>query len=101
MNAKKLLLVTSFVALSGSVFANDLLPFTEADQFTSSKTRAEVKAEAIQKVRSEQIAAHGDLLESNPFVTTSKMAVKSPRAPSDGVDSAKNQHGADDHKAGS
>ena len=51
--------------------------------------------------RTEQTAAHGDLLESNPFVTTSKIAVKSPRAPSDGVDSAKNQHGADGHKAGS
>ena len=101
MNAKKLLLATSFIALSGSVFANDLLPFTEADQFTSSKTRAEVKAEAIQKVRSEQIAAHGDLMESTPFSTSSAIAIKSPRVQTERADSAKNQHVTDEHKAGS
>lgn len=101
MNAKNLIFATSLIALSGSVFAGDLLPFTEADNFTSSKTRAEVQAEARQAVRTNQLVVHGDLMQFDQFATAPKSAVTRADTSIQNADSAKNQYGTADHKTGS
>jgi hypothetical protein len=63
MNLKKTLTIAALFAVSGTVFAGDLLPFTELDNFKSSKTRAEVKAEVAQQAASQfNTVARGELM---------------------------------------
>jgi hypothetical protein len=47
MNAKKLITAIALFAAAGSVFAADLMPFPEMDNFKSTRTRADVRAEVL------------------------------------------------------
>ena len=69
MNIKKLIAAVAVFAAAGSVFANDLMPFSELDNFKSSKSRTEVKAEVLHSDRAESVSAHGDLIPNDqiPF----------------------------------
>ena len=60
MNVKKLIAAVAVFAAAGSVFAGDLMSFTEMDNFKSTRTSADVRAEALRD--RDQIAyAHGDI----------------------------------------
>lgn len=107
MYAKKCIAAAALLALAGSVFANDLLPFSEADQFVSTRTRAEVMAEARQAVQSGQITLHGDVMQFEPISPATHTAQHRSEAPSttnhgtDSAESVKNVHGNVEHAAGS
>ncbi|MDY7573533.1 DUF4148 domain-containing protein [Actimicrobium sp. CCI2.3] len=72
MNAKKLIAAVAMFAAAGSVFAADLMPFPEMDNFQSTKTRADVRAEVLRD--RDQIAyAHGDIgAFEQPATTTTR-----------------------------
>ena len=93
MNAKKFIAAASLLALGGSAFANDLLPFPEADHFVSTKTRAEVKAEGAQAIRSGQALVHGDLMPSQQFDATTQNASKRADIRTEAAESVKNSYG--------
>lgn len=101
MNAKKLIAAASFLALGGSAFANDLLPFSEADHFVSTKTRAEVKAETVQALRTGQVVMHGDLMPTEQFAASTQNAAKQAHKPDEAAESARNAHGNAAHPIGS
>ena len=101
MNVKKLIAMASFYALAGSAFANDLLPFSEADHFTSTKTRAEVKAEAVQALRSAQVVAHGDLMPVEQFAATTQSTAKRIDTRTEPAEAARNTKGKNDRSIGS
>jgi hypothetical protein len=60
MNAKKLITAVALFAAAGSVFAADLMPFTEMDNFQSTRTRADVRAE-VMRDRDQITLAQGDI----------------------------------------
>lgn len=60
MNIKKLVAAVAVFAAAGSVFAGDLMPFSELDNFKSSKTRADVRAEVVRD-HADIALAHGDI----------------------------------------
>ncbi|EGF31948.1 DUF4148 domain-containing protein [Actimicrobium sp. CCC2.4] len=60
MNVKKLIAAVAVFAAAGSVFAGDLMPFTEMDNFQSTRTRADVRAETMRN-RDQIALAHGDI----------------------------------------
>ena len=87
MNVKHLITTAALLAVTGSVFANDLMPFSELDNFKSTKTRADVKAVVLREARNDSVAAHGDLTPADqPAVV-----VKNTRARAEAIESAKNQ----------
>ena len=100
MNIKKVIATASLLALTGSVFANDLLPFSEADHFVSTKTRAEVKAEVMQAVRSGELVAHGDVTPAEQFAVNSKSVRSRAETRTEAADAARNQHGNADRPIG-
>lgn len=93
MNAKKFIAAVSLVAIGSSAFANDLLPFSEADYFVSTKTRAEVKAEASLALHAGQVLTHGDLMPTEQFAAATQNASKRAEARTETAESAKNVHG--------
>jgi hypothetical protein len=101
MNAKKFIVAASFLAIGGSAFAGDLLPFSEADHFTSTKTRAEVKAEVVQALRSGDVLMHGDLMPTEQFAASKQNAPQRGDARTEAAESAKNSHGTTDRPIGS
>ena len=110
MYAKKYIAAAALLTLAGVVSANDLLPFSEADHFVSSKTRAEVKAEARQAVQLGQITLQGDVMPLEQFSPATTIAQhRSEVLPAaeqrtdsaQSSDSVKNVHGNVDHAAGS
>ena len=97
MNVTKLITSAVLFAAAGSVFANDLMPFSELDNFKSSKTRADVKAAVLRDTRAENVLVHGDISPADqPAVV-----VKNSRARAEGIESAKNQTVAPTSKTGS
>lgn len=101
MNAKKLITATFLFTLGCSAFANDLLPFSEADNFVSTRTRAEVNAEVVQARRSGQVMAQGDLMPTEQVATTTQNTVKRADARAEAAESAGNSHGNVDRRIGS
>ena len=97
MNLKKILATAALFAATGAVFANDLMPFAELDNFKSSQTRADVKAVVLRDTRLQAAAVHGDLNSADqPAVI-----VKNTRTRAEAIESAKNQAVAPTGKAGS
>lgn len=97
MNIKKLIIAAALSAVAGAVFANDLMPFSELDNFKSTKTRADVKAAVLRDLRGETVLVHGDLMPSDqPAVV-----VKNQRARPETIESAKNHAVAPNGKTGS
>ncbi len=101
MNAKKLIAAASLLVLGGSAFANDILPFSEADHFKSTKTRAEVKAEVVQALRAGQVLAHGDLMPTEQFAATKQNSLQRGDARTEAAESARNSHGTANRPVGS
>ena len=101
VSAKKFIAAASFLALGGTAFANDLLPFSEADHFTSTKTRAEVKAEVVQAIHSGDVLVHGDLMPTEQFAATKENALQRSDARPEAAESAKNAHGTMNRPVGS
>ncbi|MEC5215852.1 hypothetical protein RCH09_000786 [Actimicrobium sp. GrIS 1.19] len=90
MNIKQLFAAIALISATGAVFAADLMPFTEADNFKSSKTRAEVKAEVL-RANQQSMLAHGDLSASDlPAVATKSTRDRS-EVRKEAIESAKNQ----------
>lgn len=103
MNAYKFIASAILVAATGSVFAGDLLPFTEADQFVSFKTRAEVQADAVKAVHSGQVA-RGDLLPSDQFAGADKQQALRTSVRKESIktdDSASSRHAKVERRIGS
>ncbi len=72
MNAKKLIAAVAMFAAAGSVFAADLMPFPEMDNFKSTRTRADVHAE-VMRDRDQIALAHGDIgAFEQPVSTTTR-----------------------------
>ena len=97
MNLKTIIGTAVLFAASGAVFANDLMPFAELDNFKSSKTRADVKAVVLRDARLETAAVHGDL----NAVDQPAVIVKNTRTRTEAIESAKNQRVAPNGKTGS
>ncbi|GAA4023315.1 DUF4148 domain-containing protein [Actimicrobium antarcticum] len=88
MNVKKLIAAVAVFAAAGSVFAGDLMPFTELDNFKSTKTRADVVAE-VNRDRAEIALARGDIglvPAVAPTSTRTRLAVRK-----EAIESAHNQ----------
>jgi hypothetical protein len=97
MNVKKIITTVVLFAATGAVFANDLMPFSELDNFKSSKTRADVKAVVLRDTRANTLVAHGDITAADqPAVV-----VKNTRARAEAIESAKNQSTTPNGKSGS
>lgn len=97
MNIKKLITTVALFAAAGSVFANDLMPFSELDNFKSSTTRADVKAAVMRANTTDLALAHGDITPADqPAVVA-----KNTRARAEAIESAKASHAASTSKAGS
>ena len=91
MNINKTFAVAALLAVSGSVFANDLLPFTELDNFKSTKTRAEVKAElALQLAADRNALVHRDFSPIDPVSASATLARAKNTAPVESIEAAKN-----------
>jgi hypothetical protein len=60
-NNMKLILAIITATVAGSVFAGDVTPFLDQDNFVSTRTRAEVRAEALQ-ARAEGLLVRGDVM---------------------------------------
>ena len=72
MNAKKLITAVALFAAAGSVFAADLMPFPEMDNFQSTRTRADVRAEVLRD-RDQLAYAHNDIGNvEQPVSTTTR-----------------------------
>ena len=97
MNIKKLIIAAALSAVAGTVFANDLMPFTELDNFRSTKTRADVKAAVLRDQRGETVLVHGDLTPNEQTA----VVVKNFRAHPATIESAKNHAVAPNGKTGS
>jgi hypothetical protein len=96
MNIKQLFAAVALISATGAVFAGDLMPFTEADNFKSSRTRADVKAEVL-RANQQSMLAHGDLSTTDvPAVAT-----KSTRDRKEATESARNQKSDANRPAGS
>lgn len=91
MSASKFIASAILLVATGSVFAGDLMPFTEADQFVSSKTRAEVRAEAVKAVHLGEVA-RGDLLPADQLAGATKQQATRAAVRKEATDSAINQH---------
>ena len=73
MNAKQLIAAVAVFAAAGSVFAADVTPFAEQENFVSTKTRAEVRAEVLQS-SSEGALVSGDVVQSEKAAVAAKPA---------------------------
>ena len=73
MNAKQLIAAVAVFAAAGSVFAADVTPFAEQENFISTKTRAEVRAEVLE-ARTEGLLASGDIEISQPVAVAATKA---------------------------
>ncbi|MFT5533613.1 MAG: hypothetical protein ACI8WM_001142 [Burkholderiaceae bacterium] len=70
MNAKKLIAAVAMFAAAGSVFAANIMPFPEMDNFQSTRTRADVRAEVLRD-RDQITYAQSDIGVFEQPVTTS------------------------------
>ncbi len=78
MNAKKLITAVALFAAAGSVFAADLMPFPEMDNFKSTRTRADVRAEVLRDRDQTAYAQNdiGNFEQSVPTTTRTRLAVR-------------------------
>lgn len=97
MNVKKMITAVVLFAATGAVFANDLMPFSELDNFKSSKTRADVKAAVLRDSHVETVLAHGDVSPADQPAAS----VKNTRARTEAIESAKSQVATPTAKTGS
>lgn len=74
MKAKQLIVAVAAVAATGSVFAQGNAEWVEFNDFVSTKSRAEVKAELAQAY------AQGDLARNTEYVEFTQFASTTPRA---------------------
>lgn len=74
MKAKQLIVAVAAVAATGSVFAQGNSEWVEFNDFVSTKSRAEVKAEVAQAY------AQGDLARNTEYVEFTQVASTTPRA---------------------
>lgn len=95
MNANKFIASVLIFIASGSVLAGDILPFTEADQFVSTRTRAEVQAEVRQAIHTGQLAS-GDVFTADKNGTAATQQPTSSVEHKEATDSAKNRHALTD-----
>ena len=97
MNVKNLITAAALFAVTGSVFANDLMPFSELDNFKSSMTRADVKAAVLRDNTVQTVLVHGDITPADqPTVVA-----KNTRVRQEAIESAKAKQLAPTGKAGS
>lgn len=97
MNVKQLIAAVTVLAAAGSVFAADVTPFAEQENFVSTKTRAEVVAELVQARANGELVA-GDTYAGNTSVTTSTRSRDEVRA--EAIKAAKNQKLSADYDFG-
>lgn len=98
MNVKKIITTVALFVATGAVFANDLMPFSELDNFKSSKTRADVKAVVLRDSRADTMLVHGDI---TPADQPAIVVVNTTRARAEAIESAKNQSVTPTAKSGS
>ena len=102
MNIKNTIAIAALLTLSGSVFANDLMPFSELDNFKSSKTRAEVKAEIVQQAAIDHKAlVRGDLTAIDQATAGGAIVRNKATAQTETIESAKNLKGSASQHSGS
>jgi hypothetical protein len=98
MNAKKLITAVALFAAAGSVFAADLMPFPEMDNFQSTRTRADVRAEVLRD-RDQLAYAQNDIGNfEQPVSTTTRtrLAVRK-----EAIESVRNHQSTDIDYSGS
>ncbi len=91
MNAKKLIAAVAMFAAAGSVFAADLMPFPAMDNFQSTRTRADVRAEVLRD-RDQIALAYGDIgaFEQPVTTTRTRLAVRK-----EAIESVRNHRSTD------
>lgn len=77
MNAKKLFSIAAVFVASGSVFAQPNTEFVEFNDFVSTKSRAEVRAELVEAQASGEWARSAEFVDAAPAASTlSRAAVR-------------------------